>query len=264
MELVVLCLCGVEDQLAGLCELELGDELLDEVVSLLDKALVRLVKLVLVEEVVRLVPHLLEVADLRLHGGDLATLARDDLAQVEYVLRRALVLELLHQVFQLAHSHHQPLSVEHGALERVIRHRVLLGKLEEFQLFSHLFKLQVQILHLHRHRLIVIDQGSLFFGVDSDLLDQILSSRSLIRLLLAQRQALVGLDELTLGVDDHGLELISLPNELLAIRIDLLLQLQILLQECVPFPLALTLSPLMLLYKATQLTKFLTLSLKYV
>ena len=87
MELVVLCLCGVEDQLAGLCELELGDELLDEVVTLLDQALVCFVQLVLVEEIVRLVPHLLKVADLRLHGGDLATLARDDLAQVEYVLR---------------------------------------------------------------------------------------------------------------------------------------------------------------------------------
>ena len=45
LELIMLSLRvrGVEDQLAGLGELELGDELLDEVVTLFDQALVGLV-----------------------------------------------------------------------------------------------------------------------------------------------------------------------------------------------------------------------------
>ena len=108
----------------------------------------------------------------------------------------------------------------------------------------------MQILHLHSHCLIVIDQGSLFFGVDADLLHEILGRRALIRLLLAQRQSFVGLDELSLGVDDHGLELVPLPDELLAIRVDFLLQLQVLFQKRVPFPLALAFAPLVLFNEA--------------
>ena len=76
---------------------------------------------------------------------------------------------------------------------------------------------------LHGHRLIVIDQSGLLLLILLDLLDQILSSGSLLPSGLAHGQALVRLNEFPLSVDDHCLELVSLPDQLLRVSIDLLL-----------------------------------------
>ena len=92
-----------------------------------------------------------------------------------------------------------------------------------------------------------IDQSSLLIGIQADLLDQVFSSSSLISLLLTESKSLIGLDKLPLSVDYDGLELISLPDQLLAISINFLLQLQVLLQQGVPFALALTFTPLVLI-----------------
>ena len=103
----------------------------------------------------------------------------------------------------------------------------------------------MKILNLHGHHLIVIDQGRFLFLIDLDLFNQILSRRSLAILLahgtgcpLDHRQTLIGLNELALGIDDHGLELVALSEQLLRIAVDLLLQVEVLAQEGVPLALA--------------------------
>lgn len=123
---------------------------------------------------------------------------------------------------------------------------MLLGHVVYFELFSHLVELKVKLLHLYSHLLVVVDQSGLLLLINPDLINQILSSSPLILSLLTQRQPLICLNELPLSIDDHSLELITLPHKLLSISIDLLLELQVLLQECIPLPLAASLTPLVL------------------
>ena len=134
--------------------------------------------------------------------------------------------------------------------------------MEKLELVAQLFNLQAEILHLQRHGLVVFDQRRSLFLVDSDLLDKILSGRPLIMGLLRQGKSLVGVNQLTLRVDNHGLELVPLPHELLRVRIDLLLKLQVLLQQGIPLALAASLPPLMLLLSASQLAQLLRLRFK--
>ena len=163
-----------------------------------------------------------------------------------------MVLELLHKIFKLTDALNKPLGIEYGALHRVIGHSILLCKLEELEFLSHLLQFQVQVLHLHRHCLVIIDQCSLFLSIQTDLLDQVFRCGSLVSLLLTEGQSLVRLDELPLRVYYNSLELISLSDQLLSIGIDLLLQLQVLLQKCVPFALALSFAPLVLFDQFAQ------------
>lgn len=54
------------DHLTGLSLLQLSDKLLDEVISFFDQLLIRHIKLVLVEEILRAVPALRELTQLGL------------------------------------------------------------------------------------------------------------------------------------------------------------------------------------------------------
>ena len=98
--------------------------------------------------------------------------------------------------------------------------------------------------------------------VHSDLLDEVLGRGPLLSLLLTQGEPLVRLDEFAFSIDNHGLELVSLPHELLAISVYLLLQMQVLLQEGVPLALALSFASLMFLNQTPQLAELLRLRLK--
>ena len=164
-----------------------------------------------------------------------------------------MILEFLYKIFELADALNEPLGIEYGALDRVIGHSILLCKLEELEFLSHLLQFQVQILHLHRHRLVIIDQRSLFLRIQTDLLDQVFSRSSLVSLLLTEGKSFVRLDELPLRVYYDSLELISLSDQLLAIGIYLLLQLQVLLQKRVPLALTMSLAPLVLINQFAQL-----------
>ena len=108
-------------------------------------------------------------------------------------------------------------------------------------------------MHLHRHRLVIIDQRSLLLRIQTDLLDQVFSRSSLVSLLLTEGKSFVRLDELPLRVYYDSLELISLSDQLLAIGVYLLLQLQVLLQKRVPLALAMSLAPLVLIDQFAQL-----------
>lgn len=110
------------DHLVGLSLLQLGDQLLDQIVSLFDQLLIRHVQLVLVEKILCMVPTLRQLAELALERGQLRALTGDDLPQVEDVLGRVLVLELLNKVFELADALHELLSVEDGSLGGVVTH----------------------------------------------------------------------------------------------------------------------------------------------
>ena len=120
----------------------------------------------------------------------------------------------------------------------------------------------MQILHLHSHRLVIIDKRSLLLSIQPYLLDQVFSRRSLIRLLLTKGKSLVCLDKLPFSVDNDSLELVPLTDQLLAICINLLLQLKVLFQESVPLSLALPLPSLMFLQETPLLAELLALSLK--
>jgi len=128
----------------------------------------------------------------------------------------------------------QSLSVQDLTLHRVVRDEVFFGQIEHLKLFPHLLELEVKVLHLHSHCLVIVDQGSLFFLVHSNLLDEILSSLSLLLILLTEGQALVCLDQLALSIDNNSLELVTLSNQLLSVSIDLLLELQVFLEKGVP------------------------------
>ena len=126
------------------------------------------------------------------------------------------------------------LRVQDLALHRVIRYDVFFSQVEHLKLFSQLLELEMKVLHLDSHGLVIVDQGCLFFLVHTNLLDEVLSSLSLLLRLLTESQALVCFDQLALSVDDHSLELVTLTDQLLPIGIDLLLKLQVFLQEGVP------------------------------
>ena len=133
----------------------------------------------------------------------------------------------------------------------------IFGQVEKLELVPVVLELQVEVLHLDGHGLVVVDEGRLLLLTHSDLLHQVLSRHSLVLGVLAHGETFVGFDQLALGVHDHGLELISLPNQLLAVCVDLLLQLQVLPKECVPLPLATPLTPLVLFQKSFELTQLL-------
>lgn len=78
-------------------------------------------------------------------------------------------------------------------------------------------------MNLQSHRLVVFDEGRSFLLVHTDLLDEILCSGALVIRLLGQSQPLVSLDKLALRVYNHSLELVTLPDQLLRVRVDLLL-----------------------------------------
>ena len=82
-------------------ELKSANKLLDQAVSFLNQLLVGLIQLVLIEEICSLVPLLARLLKLALQLVDLQALPADCLAQIEQLLRRALVLALLHEVFKL-------------------------------------------------------------------------------------------------------------------------------------------------------------------
>ena len=75
-----------------------------------------LVQLVLIEQVCRLIALLSRLSQLLLQVGDLEALPPDGLPQVEQLLRRALILALLHEVLQLAHALNETLGVEELSL----------------------------------------------------------------------------------------------------------------------------------------------------
>ena len=128
----------------------------------------------------------------------------------------------------------ESLSVQDLPLHWVVRHEVFFGQVEHLKFFSHLLELKVKVLHLHSHCLVIVDQGRLFFLVHSNLLDEILSSLSLLLILLTEGQALVCLDKLALSIDNNSLELVTLSDQLLSVSIDFLLELQVFLQKGVP------------------------------
>ena len=68
--------------LISLSLLKFGNELLDEIISLFNQLLVCQVKFVLIEQVLRLVPALRELADAGFHGVHLGALACNDFSQV--------------------------------------------------------------------------------------------------------------------------------------------------------------------------------------
>jgi len=105
-------------------------------------------------------------------------------------------------------------DVEDLGVEGVVG-QIFLGHLEEIQLVSKLVNLQVKVLDLDCHCLVIVDQRALLFLTQSDLLDQVLCSQSLVLVLLGHRKALVCLDEFPFRVYNHCLELISLSHELL-------------------------------------------------
>ena len=120
----------------------------------------------------------------------------------------------------------------------------------------------MHLLDLHGHSLVVRHQGCLLILVHSDLLDEVLGSGPLLSLLLTQGEPFVCLDEFALSIDDHSLELVPLPHELLAICVYLLLQMQVFFQEGVPLALALSFASLVLLNQTSQLAELLRLCLK--
>ena len=120
----------------------------------------------------------------------------------------------------------------------------------------------MHLLDLHGHSLVVRHQSSLLILVHSDLLDEVLGCGPLLPLLLTQGEPFVRLDEFAFSIDDHSLELVPLPHELLAIGVYLLLQMQVLFQEGVPLALALSLASLVLLNQTSQLAELLRLCLE--
>ena len=122
----------------------------------------------------------------------------------------------------------------------------------------------MHLLDLHGHSLVVRHQGSFIILVHSDLLDEVLGCGPLLPLLLTQGEPFVRLDEFAFSIDDHSLELVPLPHKLLAICVDLLLQMQVLFQEGVPLALALSFASLVLLNQTSQLAELLRLCLKNV
>ena len=115
--------------------MKLGDERLDKLISLLDQLLEGLVQLIFVKQVNALIPLRLQLSDLAGLCCDFATLRRNDLLQIDYILWRALAFELGDEVLQLGHPLHESLRVKNRALEGVICDRVFLGQAEEFELF---------------------------------------------------------------------------------------------------------------------------------
>ena len=144
MQLLLIICCDMRrsrpiDHLICLRLLKLGNELLYELITLLNQFLVGNVKLIFVEKIRSLIPTLREIVDSRLHLVHLGALASDNFSQIQNILRRALVLELLNKIFKLADTLNQPLSIEYGALEGIIRHSILFCKLEKLELLTHLF-----------------------------------------------------------------------------------------------------------------------------
>lgn len=97
----------VGDQLRVLCLLELCDELLNQVISLIDELLESLIELILLKQVGSLVPYCLQLINLRSVSCDLIALSRDHFFVVDDVLWRAMILELLNEVFKLSNSLHE-------------------------------------------------------------------------------------------------------------------------------------------------------------
>ena len=206
------------NQLRLLGELQSANKLLDQAVSFLNQLLVGLIQLVLIEEICSLVPLLARLLKLALQLVDLQALPADCLAQIEQLLRRTLVLALLHEVFKLRDSLHQLLCALQLVIGVAFFHHV-----EKLEVVAQLLDLEAQVLNLQGHRLVVFDQGRPLLLVDADLLDKILCSCALVIRLLGQSESLISLNKLALRVDDHRLELVTLPDQLLRIRVDLLL-----------------------------------------
>ena len=206
------------NQLRLLGELQSANKLLDQAVSFLNQLLVGLIQLVLIEEICSLVPLLARLLKLALQLVDLQALPADCLAQIEQLLRRTLVLALLHEVFKLRDSLHQLLCALQLVIGVAFFHHV-----EKLEVVAQLLDLEAQVLNLQGHRLVVFDQGRPLLLVDADLLDKILCSCALVIRLLGQSESLISLNKLALRVDDHCLELVTLPDQLLRIRVDLLL-----------------------------------------
>lgn len=112
-------------------------------------------------------------------------------------------------------------------------------------------------MHLDCHRLVIVDEGRLLLLAHSDLLNQVLSCHSFVLRVLAHGKTLVGFDQLALRVHNDGLELVPLPDQLLAVCVDLLLKLQVLPKECVPLSLAAPFTSLVLLEQSSELTQLL-------
>ena len=253
---------AANEEVAVLSLLQLGDEGLNQFISFFNQLLVGGVQLVLFKQVDGAVSLHGQLGHSRLLLCDLRALACNDFLEVEHVLRRMLVLELLHEVLELRNARGQPLRVEEGALGGVVGHQVVLGQVEELQLVAQLLDLQVEVLHLESHGLVVSDQGSFLLVVHPDLLHEVLRRGALVRLLLAEGEALVRLDQLAFRVDDHRLELVPLPDQLLVVSIDPLLELEVLFEESVPLALAAPLTPLVFLDQAAKFAQLLRLGLQ--
>ena len=86
--------------------------------------------------------------------------------------------------------------------------------------------------------------------IHANLLDQVLGGGALVWLLLAESEAFVCLYQFALRVDNHCLELVPLPDQLLVVRIDLLLQLQVLFEKGVPLALTASFASLVLFHES--------------
>ena len=118
----------------------------------------------------------------------------------------------------------------------------------------------MKILNLDSHHLVIIDQGRLLLLINLDLLNKVFGRSSFTIVLahgtscsLHHSQTLVRLNQLPLSIDNHGLKLVSLPEELLCIAVDLLLQVEVLAQKGIPLALAGAFATLVLLEESTQL-----------
>ena len=85
---------------------------------------------------------------------------------------------------------HQLLRVDAG----VVLERIISNQVEKFKVLSDFIELNMQLLNLDGHRLVVVDEGRLLFMIHPNLLHQVLSSCSLVLGVLAEGQALIGLN----------------------------------------------------------------------
>jgi len=129
------------------------------------------------------------------------------------------------------------------------------------QVFPNSLILQSQGLNLVSQFLVVFKQSSVICMDSPDLLHEILGTCALLLVLHALRESLICLYDLTLVVDDDGLELVPLAYQLLSFKLHFLLHLHVLSQKGVPFPLALFLTPVVLIKESLELSELLCLTL---
>lgn len=115
---------------------------------------------------------------------------------------------------------------------------------------------------LERERLVVLEQSLLLVLFGAYLLNKVECGGPFVLVDLGLGESSACLDELALVGDDHALQLLSLAKHLLPASLDLFLEMQVLLQEGVPFALAEPLPPFVLLQHLFKTTDLLRLVLE--